>query len=133
MNPHPVTRILTSAAALVVAALALYQCPPNGKVAPVDVVDEVAATQRLLDERFSSPRYFVVARSQPQEEGGLWITDFDALAQVDRVVAERQLGTAATAKVRLLVTELAEPHPNRSVGGSRINLMRLNLLLDAVK
>jgi K+-transporting ATPase c subunit len=59
--------------------------------------------------------------------------DFEALDQLDRVVAARQLGTAAAARVRLLIVELAEPHPNRSVGGARINLMRLNLLLDAVK
>jgi len=133
MNSKPIARIIAIAATLAAAALAPYQCPQKTAVAPVEVVDEVVATQHFLDERFSSPRYFGLPAGHSHEAGGPWVEVADALAQVDRIVAARMLGPEAAAKVRLLVEELAEPNPSRSVGGWRVSLMRLNLLLDAIK
>ena len=133
MHSKPIARILAIAATLAAAALAPYQCPQKPPVTPVEVVDEVVATQHFLDDRFSGPRYFGLPAAHSHEAGGPWVEVADAFSQIDRIVAARQLGPGAAAKVRSLVEELAEPNPSRSVGGSRVSLMRLNLLLDAIQ
>lgn len=133
MHSKPIARIIAIAATLAAAALAPYQCPQKPPTAPVGVVDEIVATQHFLDDRFSGPRYFGLPARHSHEAGGPWLEVADALAQIDRVVAARQLGPGGAAKVRSLVEELAEPNPSRSVGGSRVSLMRLNLLLDAIQ
>jgi len=133
MHSISIARIATIAATLGVAAVVSYQCSRKTPVPPVDVVDEIAATQHLLEDKFSGPRYFVLPDVHSHEEGGPWIGQTEALDQVDRVVAERKLGTEAAAKVRLLIEELAEPHPSRDVGGWPINLMRHNLRRYAIR
>jgi K+-transporting ATPase c subunit len=49
------------------------------------------------------------------------------------VVTERKLNTEQAAKVHMLIDRLTERPRSRMVGEDHINLLRLNLALDALQ
>lgn len=117
-------------AAAVVAVVIL--CPHEGAPQPVSTREESAAAEALLAAKLSGPRYFNPQAAVALEGNGHWIWVDDAWSQVPRIVAERKLGPEAQQAIGRLIVKLAEPHPYRMVGGQRINLLRLNLSLDAL-
>lgn len=131
----PITRrwIIATLMALAVAATVIMLQPRKPVVEPVSATDEAAAAEALLAAKLSGPRYFNPQVDVALEDRGRWIEVFDAVSQVPRIAAERHLGPEAVQAVRQLIVELSEPHPYRMVGGQRINLLRLNLSLDAIK
>jgi hypothetical protein len=116
---------------LVAVAMVRYRQPQGVNL--VSPVEEAEVAQTLLAEKLSGSRYFNAVVGGTVEEGGPWIDVEDAVAQVSRISAERKLGREAAQKISLLIDELAEPHPFRAVGGTRINLLRLNLSLDSLE
>lgn len=122
--------LLAGIAALTVALIAIRYRAHLTKLEPVSDRDEKAAAEALLAAKLSGPRYFIPQVADPAGDDGRWIWVDDAVAQIQRVVEERNLGPEGTQAIRQLTVELAEPHPYRAVGGQRINLLRLNLSLD---
>lgn len=97
------------------------------------VPDEKVAGVALLAEKLAGPGYFhasAVKEPGPFEEGGPWIGVEDAQMQVPRVVMERHLDMEKAAAIKQLISQLAEAHPSRTIGGERVNLVRLNLAVD---
>jgi K+-transporting ATPase c subunit len=125
--------IIVSVITLAVALVAHIQYPGKTAIHPVTYEEETAAAEALLAEKLSGPRYFSPQVVVALEDRGRWIEVDDALAQVPRIVAERGLGPVAEHAIGQLIVKLAEPHPYRVVGGRRIQLLRLNLSLDAIK
>jgi K+-transporting ATPase c subunit len=98
------------------------------------VPDEKAAGVALLAEKLDGPGYFHASSPKeagPFDEGGPWISVEEAEMQVPRVVTERHLSPEKAATIKELISQLAEPHPSRTIGGERVALVRLNLALDA--
>lgn len=126
---------LSSAAvtALAVASLGCDRHQSPCRVEPVTTESEKAAEEALLAAKLSGPRYFNPRVADPAADDGRWIWLDDALSQVPRITAERNLGPDAEPALRQLLAQLAEPHPYRAVGGQRIDLLRLNLSLDEIK
>ena len=88
----------------------------------------------LSDRQQSGPEYFhAEPATQPDEQGILWIAPDKAAAQVDRVMHERKLTDAGRDKLMKLIDEIAEDHPSRTIGGSRVNVARLNVALDSLE
>lgn len=101
--------------------------------APVSIEEERAAADALLVEKLSGPRYFNAPGDTVPEDGGPWIKVHEARSQMERVIAERKLGPEGARAVELLIETMTEHHPSRVLGGTRINLARLNLSLDSIK
>lgn len=117
---------------ILLAAIVVMKHLQTERVKVVSPVEETVVAQTLLAEKLSGPRYFNAVAGGTVEEGGPWINVEDAVAQVPQISVERKLGPEAAQKVSLLIDQLAEPHPFRAVGGTRINLLRLNLSLDSL-
>jgi hypothetical protein len=104
-----------------------------------DLPDEKTAVNQLLAGKFAGPSYFQSAASGMTLETPsrqiyyVFIPKKSALAQVDRVITERKLGPDAAAKLKEMVDKLTEPPPVRTAGEDRVNLLMLNLALDALK
>lgn len=130
MKATTIPWIIGGAAALAIAATTFY--PKHGGVHPVTPSEENAAAESALDAKLSGPGYFRVTSAIQQEGGGLWIEVDDAMSQVHRIVVARKLGPDGSRKLEMLIEQTAEPHPYRVVGGKRIDLVRLNLSLDAL-
>ena len=126
---------LVLAAMLVLAVVAIACLSPWRKQAPVPVsIDaERVAADAVLAEKLSGPRYFNAPANGIPEDGGPWIKVHEARAQIPGIVAERKLGPDGERELDLLVDKLTEHHPSRVLGGTRINLLRLNLSLDSIK
>ena len=124
--------IITTAPALAVTAVVCMLNARRPAIEPVSATDEAAAAEALLAAKLCGPRYFNPQVVIALEDRGQWIEVFDAVSQVPSIAAERHLAPEAVLAVRQLIVELAEPHPYRMVGGQRINLLRLNLSLDAL-
>jgi len=124
--------IIAAFTALAVGTIVLIENPRVRTVHPVSTCEETAAAEALLAAKLSGPRYFKPKVALELEGSGHWIWIDDACSQVPRIVAERKLGPAGEQAVRQLIVKLSEPHPYRMVGGQRVNLLRLNLSLDAL-
>lgn len=114
------------------AVMCLSSCGKQ-EPAPVSIEDERATADALLVTKLSGPRYFNVPADPVPEDGGPWIKAHEARAQMPRVIAERKLGPDGARAVERLIDEMTEHHPSRVLGGTRINLPRLNLSLDSIK
>lgn len=132
MKSKTLSSIIVAVVIALLGVVAIVEYRQPQRVNPVSPVEETAAAQTLLAEKLSGPRYFNPITGGAVEEGGPWIDVEDAVAQVSRISAERKLGPEAAQKLSLLIDQLAEPHPFRAVGGTRINLLRLNLSLDSL-
>lgn len=115
--------------AIMIIAGALRKPGPD----PVSVEDARTTADAALAEKFSGPRYFNGSANTMHDEGGTWITVHEAMVQVPRIAAERKLGPEGARQIEQLIGQLGEPHPYRMIGGPRVNLVRLNLSLDAIK
>ncbi|MCX6866548.1 MAG: potassium-transporting ATPase subunit C [Verrucomicrobia bacterium] len=119
--------------AFAVAAIVCYQYLWDGAIRPVSELTEKAAAVALLAAKLTGPQYFIAPPNTTLEDGELWIDVTDAWPQVPRIAAERKLDPERTRAIGRLIEKLSEPHPYRVVGGERVNLLRLNLSLDAIK
>lgn len=115
-----------------VATMCISACGKR-EPAPVSLEEERAAADALLVAKLSGPRYFSAAADAVPEDGGPWIKVHEARSQMPRVIAERKLGPEGVRAVELLIETMTEHHPSRVLGGTRINLPRLNLSLDSIK
>ena len=124
-------RVLFFLTGLVVAGIALtWWFTGRGDDAPIP--DEKRVAMMALEDLQSGPGYFhAEADTPPDDQGVRWTTPDKAAAQIDRVLRERKLEEAGRAKLEKLINEVSEPHPSRTIGGSRVNLARLNVALDA--
>jgi K+-transporting ATPase c subunit len=132
MNTTTRRWLIISVIALAAVAAMVNQYPRQAALQPVSCEEETAAAEALLAAKLSGPRYFSPQVVVALEDHGRWIWIDDACSQVPRIVAERKLGPAGEHDVRQLIVKLSEPHPYRMVGGQRVNLLRLNLSLDAL-
>ena len=108
----------------------------TGRDREAPIPDEKRVAMIELEDKQSGPGYFHAEEgTAPDEQGVLWIAPDKAAAQIERVLHERKLGDADHAgereKLVKLIDELSEEHPSRTVGGSRVNVARLNVALDA--
>ncbi|MCE9611107.1 MAG: potassium-transporting ATPase subunit C [Chthoniobacter sp.] len=94
------------------------------------IPDEKAVAAAMLEKKLSGPGYFS-ATSDTDDPREPKITVDDAKAQVARVVSERHLDAEHAAKLNELIDRLSEPATSRIVGEATVNLLRLNLALDA--
>ena len=122
--------LLAGIATLTVAFIVICYRANFTKLEPVSDRDEKAVAGALLAAKLSGPRYFTPRVADPAGDDGRWIWVDDAVAQIQRIADERNLGTEGIQAIRQLTVQLAEPHPYRAIGGQRINLLRLNLSLD---
>jgi K+-transporting ATPase c subunit len=56
---------------------------------------------------------------------------FEAKSQIPRVAHERGMGECGERRLRALVDHCSEPRHPRSMGESQVNILKLNLALDA--
>ncbi|MCW1926254.1 potassium-transporting ATPase subunit C [Luteolibacter arcticus] len=124
-------RLLFFLAGLVVAgSAAVWWFTGREEEAPIP--DEKRVAMIELEDKQSGPGYFhAEADAQPDEQGIRWIAPDKAAAQIDRVIRERKLEEVEREKLARLIDEVSELHPSRTVGGSRVNVARLNVALDA--
>ncbi|MEO7097759.1 MAG: hypothetical protein ABI162_00230 [Luteolibacter sp.] len=99
----------------------------------IPVPNENAVAMELLVEKLSGPGYFNAPVTGTPDADGPWIVLEDVRSQKDRVILERHWGGSERVELDRLISQLAEPKPERMVGGYRILLERLNLALDAIK
>lgn len=125
MNPARLKWITVLVTALALIGILVIRFQLNQPAPP----DEKAAGLALLAEKLSGPRYF---NSDTREEGELWISPTEAREQAPHVAAERRLDASSTRKIGELIDRLTIPPASRIVGGERINLLQLNLALDAI-
>jgi potassium-transporting ATPase KdpC subunit len=149
MHPGWLHTALHSKVGTALAALALAGLIAGGALLFQDaqrrqsaIPDEKAAAVALLAQKLSGPRYFQsavppsdqrVTHVPDSRNGEPVISVADALAQMDRIVAERHLDAARAVKIRQLIDRLAEPPDSRMVGEASVNLLRLNLALDELR
>lgn len=104
------------------------------------IPDEKAAAASLLATQFSGPRYFQVPSGDMRDATGVvvqattepHITTEVARGQVERIVKERDRTADQKARLNELIDRLTEQPSSRLVGAEHINLLRLNLALDAL-
>lgn len=112
----------------IAAVVSLASCRKDEPPVP----DEKRVAMIELEKMQSGPGYFhSEPDTQPDEEGIRWIEPDKAAAQIDRVLSERKLDESERQTLTSLINEISEPHPSRTIGGSRVNLARLNVALDA--
>lgn len=99
----------------------------------IPIPDEKAVAMEFLARKLSGPGYFSMPENGMREPGGPWIGLEDVAGQMEKVIQERQWGQYEREQLQRLIERLAEPWPERMVGGSRIQLARLNLALDEIK
>lgn len=116
-----------------VATMCISACGKREPAPVVSLEEERAAADALLVAKLSGPRYFSATADAVPEDGGPWIRVHEARSQMPRVIAERKLDPEGARAVELLIDEMTEHHPSRVLGGTRINLPRLNLSLDSIK
>jgi hypothetical protein len=105
------------------------------------IPDEKAAAASLLAQQLSGPRYFRVPEGGLKDRGGVTvktavephISTVAARSQVEGIVHARELSAGQAAKVNALIDQLAEAPASRVVGEEHVNLLRLNLALDALR
>jgi hypothetical protein len=92
--------------------------------------EEVQAGLDALYEKFSGPGYFHVELGASNTVSRYDVPRARVEAQMDRVLAERKLGTNYGAELERLVQRHIEPSKSRATGEPHVNLLRLNLALD---
>lgn len=100
---------------------------PDGRIA--------AAT--LLEQKLSGPQYFLRTAASTEnapsgQPGEVRITLAEAQAQIPRIVQARHFSGKQAAKIEQLVQRVVEPSPSRVVGDPTVDILRLNLALDAL-
>jgi K+-transporting ATPase ATPase C chain len=96
------------------------------------IPDEKRVAMIELGDKQTGPGYFHAEEgAQPDEQGVLWIEPDKAAGQIERVLRERKLADGERENLTKLINEVSEPYPSRTIGGSRVNLARLNVALDA--
>ena len=133
MNSKVPDWMFTGVRAFALACMLLITCQCRRKPTVVSAPQERAVAESVLTEKLSGPGYFTVPDTAIREDGGPWIPVSEAIKQIPRVVAARNLDANGNREIEEILTQLAEPHPSRRVGGERIQLSRLNLSLDALK
>jgi len=133
MKTIPRRWLVAAVTTVAVAAITFIPYPRKPSIHPVSPREETAAAEALLAAKLSGPQYFNPHVVIALEDNGHWIEVADAWSQVPRIVAARHLSPEAEHPLGRLLAKLSEPHPYRVVGGQRINLLRLNLSLDAMK
>ena len=133
MKPKCWQWLIGIVAAFAVAAIVCYQYLWDGTIRPVSESAEKAAAEALLAAKLTGPGYFNASANTTLQNGELWIDVTNAWPQVPRIAAARKLDPEGTREIGRLIEKLSEPHPYRVVGGERVNLLRLNLSLDAIK
>jgi hypothetical protein len=98
--------------------------------------DEKTAILQALASKFAGPSYF-------QSEGAdasvtspgnrVYISNSSAVGQMDRIVAQRHFTPEMAVKMKDLIARLTEPAPSRAMGEERVNLLMLNISLDALQ
>jgi len=116
---------------LIVFILCLGKVILSGQRDRLTIPDEKAVAAALLEKQLSGPGYFSPTTTEPNDPREPKISVPDAKAQVARIVAERHLDAAHAAKLNDLIDRLAEPPKSRIFGDVTVNLLRLNLALDA--
>jgi len=103
---------------------------------PVPIPDEQIAGQDLLAQKFTGPRYFqpnVQADGSQSPADKYYISVAAAKAQLLRIAEERKLTADESAKIQAVIEKIAEPPPSRVTGQTGVNVLRLNLALDALR
>jgi len=95
-----------------------------------EIPDEKAAGVALLAEKLSGPGYF--QSTAAPEKKSIHISRDDAIKQIARVLAERHWEASRAQELETLVERVTEPPPYRMLGEDHVNLVRLNLALDAL-
>ncbi len=106
----------------------------------LEIPDEKAAAASLLALQFVGPRYFQIPPGGLLDADGVsvlttpepHITLTSARSQAQGIVEERRLDARHAAKLRALLDRLAQEPSSRVVGERHVNLLRLNLALDAL-
>lgn len=106
------------------------------------IPDEKAVAANLLSKQLTGPRYFQIPDGDVRDSSGVTarstataephITTEAARLQVDGIVKARYFNAEQAAKVQALIDRLKEPAGSRLVGAEHVNLLRLNLALDAL-
>lgn len=128
-------RIVVAVVTVLVILLALTAMTCQswyGVAERVTIPDEKEAGLELLAGKLKGPGYFS-ADGATEESGVLWVTSDKIEAQVKRVIHEREFTSEETMKLNQVIKRLREPQPSRMTGGERVNLVRLNLALDAIR
>ncbi len=92
------------------------------------------AILQLLTQKFTGPQYFqndTSSSTQPLSSDKVYISPASAKSQVNRIATERKLTPEASMRLNDIITRMTEPSPSRVVGEDRVNLLLLNLALDA--
>ncbi|MDB6137836.1 MAG: potassium-transporting ATPase subunit, partial [Verrucomicrobiaceae bacterium] len=84
----------------------------------------------LLARNQSGPGYFHLTAGPLARPG--FMSRMEAHQQMGRVANERHLNAVEAERVAGLIDQIAEPSPNRTIESDRVNVMRLNLALDAL-
>jgi potassium-transporting ATPase KdpC subunit len=98
--------------------------------------DEKTAIMQLLAQKFTGPGYFQTDESSaatPLSANRVYISATSAKAQLAKVSAERKLAAADITRLKDIIERMTEPSPSRAVGDERVNLLLLNLALDALQ
>jgi K+-transporting ATPase c subunit len=131
----------TIAVWLIIFAVAYYLHPVR-HVEQFPIPDESKVALSLLAEKFAGPRYFQAVPSDHPELKDLSPTDATnpyvirssaAHLQVDGIVKERHMTQNDASKLHLLIDQLTQPSASRESGTSTVNLLKLNLALDAMR
>jgi hypothetical protein len=98
--------------------------------------DEKTAILQALASKFAGPSYFQAESADfsfKSTSDRVYISKSSAVKQVDRIADHRQFTPEMTAKLKDLIARLTEPAPSRTVGEERVNLLMLNIALDALQ
>jgi hypothetical protein len=106
----------------------------------VAIPDERKAAAELLARKLSGPGYFRVPPGGTRDAAGVTVetatephvSTSAARSQVAEIVKARAMSAGQEAKVQALIDQLAEKPSSRVVGEDHVNLLRLNLALDAL-
>ena len=98
---------------------------------PTDARDEKAAGLELLAKKLTGPTYFHQVDSPLSKAG--YLTPAEASQQVPSIVGSRHWDTVKASEIQVLIVQLSEPPPYRWFGSPQVNIIRLNLALDALR
>ena len=97
--------------------------------------NEKAAILQLLAQKFTGPLYFQPDESserQPLSADKVYISAASAKSQVQGIARSRKLSAGDAARLNDIIARMTEPSPSRVVGEERVNLLLLNIALDAL-
>ena len=103
---------------------------------PRQLPDEKSAIIQLLAQKFTGPEYFQIesgTAAQNSSSDKVYLTVESAKKQIGRISAARKFDAEDTSRLNALISGMTEPPQSRVVGEERVNLLMLNLALDALK